>query len=647
MSGIFSQMNVSPIMPMEEREPFLNMLQVPNMPQEYSPNYGILFKRDDIAASNEMSTCSEAFADTRIFDDHMNVWIGESKPPAEYQAGQSIGCQSTCGFADWVDLRKPINSITPYTDTLLTWPVASAHTSVSGLRILYADGKSTMLGTGREVLEQIQLDETERIAEIVIVESTGSGLIERITFRTNQGQNIGMKAAAPSNQSTTTTALDADEVAGLTCAWDTKARNPGAFCLWPLHLPSLKSPGTALSPHSLYPSILWTHNLPSSIYPRPIPAKEDNHLPFTKILADLRIVSIEVHFNSFLQGLTLTLADNTTRTIGNLVGSSSILALHRDETFVALISYERVQTTLRTALPGSVLCIEGLQFAVTNTMTKQTRLSPYFGARRAFGPFQNEQRGLWGAKWGGSAQWAGVFPPRRRVLQFDAPRENLKGFYMEASSTHVRRLGVLVEQSVVETLNERNGVERDMMSASQLLAMDREEGFIGGPNGIPWLGNPPPDSLVVESTAEKVEGIYCMWCLLPPTTAKVIVYRHSSWGKIVVVGVEFMSREGGSRNTLLGHRSLYMDNSVEYDVGEEECVSGLEQIFVGKEGQGQRLEDLKVVVTRSYESPAQAIVGCYAFVAVSLCFLYGTCATLLLTRVLQESINGVGILRHS
>ena len=504
-----------------------------------------------------------------------------------------------------------------------------------------------MLGTGREVLKQAQIAETERIAEIVVVEGTRSGLIEHITFRTNEGQTLRMEAAAVSSQPTTTTSLDADEVAGIIWAWDTRACKPGAFCLLPLHLPSLESPGEAVSPHLLYPSIPWTHNLPSSIYPRPIPAKEDNYLPFSTIFADSRIVSIEVHFNSFLQGLTLTLASKTTQRIGNLVASSSILALHQDETIVALISYERVQTTLRTVLPGSVLCIEGLRFAVTNTETKETRLSPYFGARRAFGPFQNEQRGLWGAKWGGSAQWANVFPLRRRVLQLDTSREKLKGFYMEASSTHIRRLGALVEQSAVESMDETSRLEGETMSASQLLAMDKGDESIEGPNGIPWLGNPPPDSLVVKPMEEKVEGTYCMWCLLPPIIAKVIVYRHSSWGKIVVVGVEFVSREGGSDSSLLGHRSLYMDNSVEYGVGEDECVSGLEQIFVGKECQDQRLEDLKVVVTRSYESPAQTIVGCYAFVGVSFCFLYRSCATLSLTPVSQEFINGVGILRHS
>ena len=423
MTGIFIQTKVSLLLSTDQRESLLSIYQLPNIPGDHLPKYGILFKRDDKVASSEMSACREECADTRVFDEHMNVWTGESKPPAEYHVGQSIGCQSVYGFTDWIDLRSPIKSIISYTENLQTWPLASVDTSFSGLKILYAGGKSTMLGTGREVLEQIQFAETERIAEIVVVEGAASRLIEHITIRTNQGQNLRMEAAAVSSQPTTTISLIADEVAGLTWAWDTKARKPGAFCLSPLHLPSLKSPGEALSPQLLYPSILWTHDLPSSIYPRPIPAKEDKCYSFTTILADSRIVSIEVHFNSLLQGLALTLADNTTRTIGNLVASSSILALRQDETIVALISYERVQTTLPTALPGSVLCIEGLHFAITNTNTKETRLSPYFGARRAFGPFQNEQRGLWGAKWGGSAQWAGVFPQRRRVLQRYATRE--------------------------------------------------------------------------------------------------------------------------------------------------------------------------------------------------------------------------------
>ena len=216
---------------------------------------------------------------------------------------------------------------------------------------------------------------------------------------------------------------------------------------------------------------------------------------------------------------------------------------------------------------------------------------------------------------------------------------------MEASGTHVRRLGALVELSAIDPLKETNEVEGERMTASQLLAMDKDDDFIGGPNGLPWLGSPPPDSLVVEPMEETVEGTYCMWCPLPLTTAKMIVYRHSSWGKIVVVGVEFVSREGGSKNTLLGHRSLYMDNSVEYDVGEDECVCGFEQIFVGKERHDQRLEDLKVVNTRSHESPAEPIAGCYGFVRVRPRFLYLICATLL-TRVLQEFVNGIGTLRH-
>lgn len=176
-------------------------------------------------------------------------------------------------------LAKPtklIKSISSYTEKSHTWPLASVDMSVSGLKILYAGGKSTILGTGTEVLEQMNFDERERIADFIVVEGTESGLIEHITFKTSQGQNLSLKAAAVSSHPTTTTSLVADEVAGITWAWDTKARKPGAFCLLPLHLPSPKSLGEALSQQLLYPSILWTHDLPIYVYPRAIPAKEDN-----------------------------------------------------------------------------------------------------------------------------------------------------------------------------------------------------------------------------------------------------------------------------------------------------------------------------------------------------------------------------------
>lgn len=57
---------------MVERESFLSMLQLSNIAGEHLPNYGILFKCDDRVSSNERSASREEFADTRIFNDHMN-----------------------------------------------------------------------------------------------------------------------------------------------------------------------------------------------------------------------------------------------------------------------------------------------------------------------------------------------------------------------------------------------------------------------------------------------------------------------------------------------------------------------------------------------------------------------------------------------
>ena len=155
----------------------------------------------------------------------------------------------------------------------------------------------------------------------------------------------------------------------------------------------------------------------------------------------------------FFQGLSFTLSDNETRSIGNLLGAYQDFSIKQNEHICSLSFYQRHQTTVRTQLPGDVLSVEGLQFGLCRWVDGKAhvRHSPYLGLCKTFGPFLNEQRGLWNANWGGNAGWARCFP-RKRTRVMVQSGSSFAGMYLESSSTHVRRAGVLVSDHTLLTL---------------------------------------------------------------------------------------------------------------------------------------------------------------------------------------------------
>ena len=540
--------------------------------------------------------------DNRRFDDHMNVKESHSPSAPIVRIGESIGTQPDHGYTCFLDLNKEIKSITVCLGSRSPGFTESANELV-GIRVDYRHNSPlpALLGKCTSYGPTIELPESDHVVkiEIGLIQETGSSepqTVSQIIFTTRQGMVKGFNGdkiidwSIHGDHQIVLDSSDCLDLIGLTWSFDLRQSLATDHSIQPLYMiEQPEDPDTTSIDIQkiLYPSHPWMHPISSAIRPRPIPAKEGNHYPIIPLLLPPSgsISSIRVFFNSFLQGLSFTLSNDETHSIGNLLGAYQDFSIEKHELICSISFYQRHQTTIHSKLPGDILSVEGIRFSVCKWVdgTARLRHSPYLGPQETFGPFMNEQRGLWNANWGGSAAWAGCFPLKmtRIILQLGT---SFAGMYLEFSGTHVRRAGALVSDQHGLPGNVEHFFSRQLSETPDLVAEEPPTDQIDG--SIPYLGAPPPASFTVLPTSGRAGGTYRIWCPAPSSLCKIITYHHYTRGEPVVIGMEFISRDGDNMSTLLGHRSLWMEHTIEMDVGEGDQVEKFEVEDQHEEGRG-------------------------------------------------------------
>lgn len=540
--------------------------------------------------------------DTRRFDDHMNVKESHFPSAPTVRIGEPIGTQPDHGFTCFLDLKNEIKSITVCLGSRSPGFTGSSNELV-GIRVDYRHNPplTALLGKCTTYGPTIELPESDHVVKIEIGLIQEDGLSEpqtvnQIIFTTRQGMVKGFKgdkiidSSINDDHQIVLDSSDCLELIGLTWSFDLRQSLATDHGIQPLYMMNQKLE----DPHIrnadiqkiLYPSQPWIHPISSAIRLRPIPAKEGNYYPIIPLLlpSSSSISFIRVFFNSFLQGLSFTLSNDETHSVGNLLGAYQDFSIEPNELICSISFYQRHQTTIRTQLPGDILSVEAVRFSVCKWVdgTARLRHSSYLGPQKTFGPYMNEQRGLWNANWGGSAAWAGCFPLKMTSIILQ-PGTSFAGMYLEFSGTHVRRAGALVSDQHGLPGNVEHFFSRQVgKTAPEESPLDRID------DSIPYLGAPPPASFTVLPTSGRAEGTYRIWCPAPSSLCKIITYRHYTRGEPVVIGLEFISRDGDNMSTLLGHRSVWMEHAIETNVVEGDQVEKFEVEGQHEEGRGVR-----------------------------------------------------------
>ena len=545
--------------------------------------------------------------DERVFDDQRNTWTCRSVPPSHLQFREPISSQPHHGFTSFLDLNHNIKSVTACLGARPSAPLTSS-IELIGLKIEYYHDQSlvTLLGRCDILGPSFNIAKNDRISKIGLggIFTNSCKELQKITeiiFTTAKGMAIGFRGqeliSSPidGGHHVTFQSRCGFELAGLVWSFDLRQGSATDHDIQPLFSLRPEDPQSERTniQKLLYPSQPWTYNLPGPVRLRPIPSKTGNYYPITPLLLDSthHIVSIRVFFNVFLQGISFTLSNNETYSIGNSVGVFQDFPIGEDEHIYTVSIYQRYQDNIRTQMPGDILTVEGISFGVCKWIDDKMhgRHSPRFGPTRPFGPFLNEQRGLWAANGGGSAGWEGCF--QLKEIRIDIkPGTSFAGMYLECCSTHTRRAGVLI--------SDQNGLPEDVKS---LFRRPLEKTITTTTNNYtsfqdnkspPYLGALPPSTSVLLPFSGRAAGTYRIWCPSPRDLSKIIVYRHQTWGRTVVIGLEFVSRDGEYESTLLGHRSFWTEHSVEVMIGEGEQVVKFE--VEGQHSEGQGFENAKV-----------------------------------------------------
>ena len=559
------------------------------------------------------SSCWAVAEDNREFDDHMNLKTTPFPFAPNVRIGEPIGLQPSYGFTCYLNLKEEIESITACLGSLAgTFAEPSSHNLV-GLKVNYRRksllpvllGNCTVFGP---TIEFSQLDDIVNVQIGLSSESHPGELrtLDQIIFTTRQGMVKGFKddkiidSNTCGNDHFVLDSSDFLELIGLTWSFGLTHSLAADHSIAPVytikHEPedSCTSYTNSKIQDTLYPSHSWMHSISACMQPRPIPAKEGYYYPLTPLLlpSACSVVSIRVFFNNFLQGFSFTLSDDEIYSVGNLLGPCQDFLIDSTERIYSISFFQRQQTTIRTQVPGDLLSVEGVQFSVCKWVDAKihVRHSPYFGPRKPFGPFLNEQRGLWNANWGGSAGWAGCFPLKTTTINIQ-PGTSFSGMYVEFSSTHIRRAGALVSDEEglpedVKLLFLRRLTETENLVARESPSEHRID------KSIPYLGDPPLASSTVSPIVGRAEGSYRVWCPAPSSLCKIITYRHCTGGEPVVIGLEFILRDQGSGSTLLGHRTVWMEHAIETDIQKGTEVKGFE--IKGQHEAGKGIRDVTV-----------------------------------------------------
>ena len=569
-------------------------------------NFGLMYTINWMRGNSKCTSLKVA-EDERVFDDQRNVWTCRSVPPSNLQLGEPIRLQPHHGFVGFLDLNQSIKSITA---CLGAHPSATSTSSMDliGLKIDYYHDQSSVTLLGRcDILgPSFNIEKNDRISKIglggIFVNSSKNlQKINEIIFTTVKGMAIGFRgqelieSSMDGGHHVTFQSGSDFELAGLGWSFDLRQGSATDHDIQPLFSLKPECPQSERTniQKLLYPSQPWTYNLPSPVRLRPIPSKEGNYYPITPLLLNSshHIVSIRVFFNVFLQGIGFTLSNHETYSIGNSVGVFQDFPIGNDEHIYTVSIYQRYQDNIRTQMPGDILTVEGISFGVCKWIDGKLhgRHSPRFGPTRPFGPFLNEQRGLWAANGGGSAGWEGCF--QLKEIRIDIrPGTSFAGMYLEFCNTHTRRAGVLITDQNGRPEDVKSLFRRPLTKTTTTTA--NNDASSQNNESPPYLGALPPSTSVLLPLSGRAAGTYRIWCPSPCNFSKIIIYRHQTWGRTVVIGLEFVSRDGQQESTLLGHRSFWMEHSVEFMIGEGERVVKLE--VEGQHSEGQGFENVKV-----------------------------------------------------
>ena len=580
------------------------------------------------------SSCGAVTEDNRGFDDHMNLKTTPFPSAPNCRIGEPIGLQPSYGFTCYLDLKEEIESITACLGSLAGTFAEPSSQKLVGLKVTYRRKSllPALLGTCNVFGHTTELSQSDNIVKVQIGLSSGSHPgeprdLNQILFITQQGMVKGFRddeiidSSTSSNDQVVFNSGDSLDLIGLTWSFDLTHSSTPDHGIAPVYAVT-QEPEDSYTNHTntkiqqtLYPSHSWMHSISACMQPRPIPAKEGYYYPLTPLLfpSTCSVVSIRVFFNSFVQGFSFTLSNDEKHSVGNLLGPYQDFSIDRNERIYSISFFQRQQTTIRTQISGDILSVEGVQFSVCKRVGAKihARHSPYFGPLKPFGPFLNEQRGLWNANWGGSAGWDGCFPRKTTTINIQ-PGSSFAGMYVEFSSTHVRRAGALVSDEGELPEDVAPLFSRQLTETAGLIAKESpSEHRVDF--SIPYLGDPPLASSTVLPIVGRAGGSYRVWCPAPSSLSKIITYRHCTGGEPVVIGLEFVSRHQDSASTLLGHRTVWMEHAIGTDVQEGTEVKGFE--MKGQHEVGKGVEEVNVSQSANvFETPVlkkqqQFIIG--------------------------------------
>ncbi|KAF6232736.1 hypothetical protein HO173_008950 [Letharia columbiana] len=551
----------------------------------------------------------------RMYDDNHNVWIENEKPHPDFLLSEFIGSQSSHGFINWITLDKPISRITA---CLLTgkrnFRGEEAPPALTGVKFDTTSGSPMLLGRCTSFGLSIDLENADKIVEfsIGLQISERSRSIQEIMFIFKSGIRKGLRADRLiedhecQHRQVLRSGTSCDLV-GLVWSFDLGPAYIGDQGVQGLYRLNANQPKEDFMP-TIYPSVNWSKPPPPNLQLRPIPcSKVHSHRLHSSLridddyeaLLDSNLTSIKVYFNAFLQGLTFHYANGTSRILGNTVGAEESLELH-DERIIAVYITSYVQRLPNMSLPRDTMAIGAIRFClVENTSSEpKVRYTRHAGSPSIFGPFTNQQRGLWQAEGGGSANWRNCFPLEETCIQIES-NTSFAGLWAEVVSTHIHRLGVLVSFSNPLTLDHVSQPHPTIESR----ASSHEEEMPGS-----WLARPPPAHF--EQTSLLGHDIkaqdHRMWCHLLTQPSRVVIYRHAGPHGIVVVGIEFLTPTTADdperATTLLGFRSLWTEHAITLQIKEEQKIIGIgvkanqpSQWRSGEQGLG--LESVRIWVT--------------------------------------------------
>lgn len=249
-----------------------------------------------------------------------------------------------------------------------------------GLKFDFANSMPILLGRQSSLRSRFAIQDNDRIAEITVTCTTNGQNPEiiGIQFRTENGfcseLMAGEKAHSREVYEIRNVILKSSSaliLVGLAWSFDLGPLRPGCQGVQPIYKLQEGLERTNLQ-EALYPSLKWATPPPPNLQLRPVPAMQSNNCDFDslvypkrfdnqKISKDATIVSIEVFFNCFVQGIRFTYADSSTSAVGNILGSSRKVELDTEEVIFSVQLYERIRSLVYNAVhPREVVCIEGI-----------------------------------------------------------------------------------------------------------------------------------------------------------------------------------------------------------------------------------------------------------------------------------------------